>query len=306
MSVVFTEDLWVPVPAWFESRYPVIYDPTLVGDRELLLTRVRDAEALVVRNRTRVDEDLLQSAPLLRVVGRLGVGLDNIDVDACRDRNVQIVTARGCNGDAVAEYVLACMLFHSRFLHRVDDDVRAGHWNRLFATGNEIGGKTLGLIGAGDIARRVARRALACGMNVVGFDPYLDGNNVEIALTDFASVLDQSDYISIHVPLTNETHHLVGEDEFFRMKDTAVLINTARGGVVDESALYRSLVVHSDRHAFLDVREQEPPLANDPLGQLANITLTPHVAGITRESSHRVATYVLEEVDKVLNGLPVT
>ncbi len=302
MSVVITEDLWWSLPTWLESRYSVFYDPLLANDRARLLMLVKTAQALVVRNKTQVDLNLLDAAPQLKVVGRLGVGVDNIDQSACRDRGVQVVTARGCNGDAVAEYVLASMLHHARFLYRCNADVRAGQWDRQSATGGEIGGKTLGLLGAGDIAQRVAHRAQAFDMKVIGYDPYLAEQDAGIFLTDLDTVIGQADYLSIHVPLTAETHYLIGAQALSRMKPGAILINTARGSVVDEQALRASLMAHPDRHAFLDVREQEPPAANDPLYDLPNITFTPHIAGITYESAKRVAAHVLKEVHRVLSA----
>lgn len=306
VTVVISEDLWWELPEWFGRQYSVSYDPTLVEDRGRLLRAVESAHALIVRNKTRVDAELLAVARDLRVIGRLGVGLDNIDMDACDMRGVSVVVARGANGDAVAEYVLSCMLMHARSLHRADVAVRGGGWDRRGATGNEIGGKTLGLIGMGDIAQRVARRAAAFDMKIIGYDPYVPAThpmltNVRARLLGLTEVLREADFLSLHVPLTLATRHLIGAKALAQMKPTSVLVNTARGGVVDEAALLDWLRGNPNCRAFLDVRENEPPPADDALFALANVTLTPHIAGITHESSERVAASILKQVDRVLS-----
>ncbi|UOF91534.1 hydroxyacid dehydrogenase [Fodinisporobacter ferrooxydans] len=288
----------------------MIGDPTLYGKPEALADLAANAQALVIRNKTRIDRQLLKQLPQLQAIGRLGVGLDNIDIAACRERGVKVIAARGCNANAVAEYVFACMLEHARFLQRCDEATREGHWNRLLCMGRELNGKTLGLIGVGDIGQRVATRARAFGMQVIAYDPFVI--KTHSLIQDFGVRLDtlrqvcrEGDYISIHVPLTPATHSLIDEAQLAEMKETAVLINTARGGIIHESALHTSLQNHPNRYAFLDVREKEPPAADDPFRQLPNVILTPHVAGITQESSQRVAEMIFEDIDQVLQGQQV-
>ncbi|WP_067623081.1 hydroxyacid dehydrogenase [Alicyclobacillus acidiphilus] len=304
MRIVIAEDLWEPLPQWMRARYEVIYDPELFADEQALIEQTQSASALVVRNRTKVDERLLAAATELKIVGRLGVGLDNIDLSVCRNRNIQVIAARGCNANSVAEYVIASMFYHSRFLHRCDDLARQGVWDRQLATGSEIAAKTLGLIGVGDIGQRVAIRAKALGMRVLAFDPLLHEASMlvqdfGVERTDMDRLLSEADFVSIHVPLTPDTRHLLGLRELRKMKPASVLINTARGGIVDEDALCEVLVEQTSRFAVLDVRETEPPV-EDRLRSLPNTLLSPHIAGITHESSARVTDFVLRGVDDAL------
>jgi D-3-phosphoglycerate dehydrogenase len=308
-KVLIAEDLWWKVPTGFAERYHVVYEPGLVHDRARLLQSGQDTAALVVRNRTRVDSELLTQFPSLKVVGRLGVGLDNIHLDACRDRGVQVVAAKGCNAVSVAEYVTACLFHHARFLHQSDGSVRGGTWDRQGATGFEVFGKTMGLVGVGDIGHRVAIRAKALGLRILAYDPFVLPTSplvqdLGVELAPLNAVLEQAHYVSVHVPLTPETHHMIGEGQLQLMRADAVLINTARGGIVDENALAVKLTKHPQSVAYLDVREHEPPRDGDDLAQFPNVVSTPHVAGITKESSQRVAEFVLAQVDAVLRGEP--
>lgn len=310
MSIIISEDLWWPISDSFLSKHDVHYDATLVAKPDMLRAKMADATALIVRNKTNVNSDLLNHAKHLKIVGRLGVGLDNIDVLACRERGIQVVSARGCNATSVAEYVLACLFHHSRFLSRCSDNVKSGDWNRAFGTGQEIYQKTLGLIGVGDIGQRVAYRAKAFGMNVLAYDPFVFASSslvqdLGVKLVGLDELLEQSHFASIHVPLTPQTRHLIGEAQLRLMRDDSVIINTARGGIVDESALYQVLVDSPERAAFLDVLEHEPPAADDLLLSLPNAMFTPHVAGVTKESSTRVAEFILQQVDHALDGKPV-
>lgn len=311
MSIVISEDLWVSVPAWFLERYgEVRYDITLVSHRQALLNAVQDARVLIVRNKTLVDRELLQAAPSLAVIGRLGVGLDNIDVAVAKERGVKVVAARGCNATSVAEYVMACLLHRARFLERSNQQVKAGVWDRGLSTGSEIYGKTVGLVGVGDIGQRVASRARAFGMDVIAYDPFVLETSalvqdVGVRLVDLETVLTTSDFVSVHVPLTPQTKYLIGQRELMMMRPVSTVINTARGGVIEEAALQRVLAVRGEMAAYLDVREHEPPATADALSELPNVVLTPHVAGITRESSERVAQFIFRQVGNALDGAVV-
>ncbi|QSO45605.1 hydroxyacid dehydrogenase [Alicyclobacillus mengziensis] len=310
MSIVISEHLWWPLPDWFDESYPVMYDTTLVENRDVLLRKVQEAKAIIVRNKTRVDRELLEIAPQLKVVGRLGVGLDNIDVPACRDHDVKVVAARGCNATSVAEYVMACLLHHTRFLDRCSQIVKSGVWDRSLGTGTELYGKTLGLVGIGDIGQRVASRARAFGMRILAFDPFVLASSavvqdVGVELVSLEEVLTSSHFISVHVPLTRDTKSLIGMEQLHMMREASVLINTSRGGIIDENALSKVLVQRPTMAAYLDVREQEPPQQDEPLSQVPNATLTPHIAGITVESSARVAEFVLRQVANALSGSPI-
>lgn len=216
-----------------------------------------------------------------------------------------MVSARGCNANAVAEYVIACMFQHARFLGECDQHTRNGAWARQKCMGRELNGRTLGLIGVGDIGQRVALRAKSLGLKVVAYDPFVLKSNIlvqdfDVELAALQQVCQMSDYISVHVPLTPKTHYLIGETELAVMKEDAVLINTSRGGIIDEGALFTYLKKWPKRFAFLDVRETEPPASDDPFNLLTNVILTPHIAGITHESSQRVAELVLEDINRVL------
>lgn len=306
LEIVIAEDLWCDVPKWIAEKYKYVLDPALYKDRDRLKVVAEGARALVIRNNVRVDRDLLADLPDLRIIGRLGVGLDNIDLQACRERNVVVAAAKGYNANAVVEYVIAGIFHHARFLGQCDSYTKLAGWDRLKCMGNEVSGKTLGLIGVGDIGQRLAVRARALGLNVIAHDPFLLDSHMivqdfQVRLASLQEVCRQSDYISIHTPLTPQTYHMIGQTEFSKMKENAVLINTARGGLIDEGALLAILKQFPNRFAILDVREKEPPEKEDPFCLLPNVLLTPHIAGITHESVQRVTEFVLADVDRVLS-----
>ena len=309
MRVVVTELIWPEGLAELEASATVEYDPDLWRDPEALRKKVETADALIVRNQTIVDAALLHSGESLGAVGRLGVGLDNIDLDAARARSVPVVFARNANAVAVAEYVVAAMLDQSRNLRDANDDVRAGNWDRRRFTGTEIHGKTLGLVGVGEIAQRVARRADAFGMRVVGYDPYVapyDYPVIEtgVELMGLDDLLKVSDFVSLHVPLNPGTRGLFSLPTLRKMKQDAWLINTSRGGVIDEVDLCRALDERLIGGAVLDVLEQEPVPADSPLLEQENVVLTPHIAGLTEEAQVNTSVMVAREVLKVLRGEP--
>jgi D-3-phosphoglycerate dehydrogenase len=284
------------------------YDPTLWKEAPRLRERLAQCQALVVRNQTQVSADLLAHAPALKVVGRLGVGLDNLDLESLRSRGVTVVTGGSANAISVAEYALAAMLALSRKLTAADHNTKQGQWDRAtFGAGGELFGKTLGLIGLGDIGARVAKRAEAFGMRLIAHDPLITPNHfagaeLGIALLPLADVLRESDVVSLHVPLLPATKHLLNAERLAQMKPSAILINTSRGGIVDEAALADALRNGALGGAALDVREQEPPGPADPLAHCDNVLLTPHIAGLTAESQQRVCTAVAQDVVRVLRG----
>ena len=288
----------------FKGR-EVLFDPALVDDSARLLEAVGDARALIVRNRTQVREELLQAAAKLRVVGRLGVGLDNIDLAACERRGVKVLPATGANDTAVAEYVITAALLLLRRAWQAGAEVIAGRWPRQESIGAEISGKRLGLIGFGGIARETAKRALALGMRVCACDPYLpedDPNWSGVERQNFQEVLAAADALSLHVPLTDETRHLIDAAALKKMQPHALLINTSRGGIVDEAALRRALADGRLGGAALDVFEAEPLDAERGrvFEDTPNLILTPHIAGVTEESNVRVSRVTAENVLGVL------
>jgi (S)-sulfolactate dehydrogenase len=223
----------------------VVYDPDLYADRPRLMDAMSDANAILIRNRTIIDEDLLTAAPRLRVVGRLGVGLDNIDMEACDAAGVAVYPALGANSVAVAEYVMGALLVLARPVFGQTDAMIRGEWPRQgHAFGWELAGKTIGLIGLGSIARQVAVRAAAFEMRVVAHDPFVPADDTAwygVERLGLADLLAESDVVSIHVPRTAETIGLIDDEALAAMKPGALLINTARGGIVDESALIEAL-----------------------------------------------------------------
>lgn len=286
----------------------VHYDERLWNSPDNLFKWVAGANALVIRNQMNVTAELLDRAPHVKVIGRLGVGVDNIDLRAAHERGVTVVTARGANAMAVAEYVFAVLFYFSRQLHLVDQSVRRGEWNRSLG-GFELHGKTLGLIGLGDIGQRMAFRARNFGLRVVAFDPWqltthMAAMDMGVALKNFDEVFESADFVSVHVPLIESTRGLVDAGALARMKPGSYFINTSRGGIVDEEALLKAVQTGQLAGAALDVRTHEPSPSNDALYRESRILLTPHISGLTAEAGMRTATTVAEDVVRVLSGQP--
>ncbi len=272
----------------------VLYDPKLVDQPERLLAAVAECRALIVRNRTQVRGTLLAAAPRLKVVGRLGVGLDNIDVEACAARGIAVRPATGANDLAVAEYVLTAALLLLRRAWFASDRVIAGAWPRMDSIGREAAGKRLGLVGYGAIARLTAVKADALGFQVAAYDPYLPADHAawrHVERLALEELLASSDVVSLHTPLTPDTRRLMDAAALARMKPGAILINAARGGIVDEAALIAALKGDRLGGAALDVFETEPVDATggSAFRGVPNLILTPHIAGVTDESNVRVS-----------------
>ncbi|MDK1377288.1 MULTISPECIES: hydroxyacid dehydrogenase [unclassified Sinorhizobium] len=283
------------------QRYSVTYDPSLVDNPDRLQVELADAVALIVRNRTRVNASLLDHGPHLRCVGRLGVGLDNIDLDECRRCNVSVHPATGANDLSVAEYVMTAALMLLRGAWLSTAAVASGSWPRQTLIGRELAGRTMGLVGFGAIAREVAWRAQAMGMQIVAYDPHLPADNPawqSARNMSLEGLLEVADVVSLHVPLTPATTKMIGATEIAGMNTGAVLINAARGGVVDEQALADALRAGKLGGAALDVFEVEPLTAEAgaKFVGIPNLLLTPHIAGVTDESNVRVSSVIAEKV----------
>lgn len=305
-KLVVSEFLPEPHLERLRRRFVVVYDPDLYADRGRLLSEMGNAAAIFIRNRTRIDNELLASAPELRVVGRLGVGLDNIDLGGCAAAGVTVIPAVGANAVSVAEYVLGAILVLLRGVYDMTPSMVAGEWPRQgHAFGHELLGKTLGLIGLGSIARQVAVRAAAFGMGIVAFDPFLPDDDAAwgtVGKVSLETLLATSDVISLHVPLGEGTRNLIDAAALTLMKPTAVLVNTSRGGIVDETALAAALREGSIAGAALDVFSAEP-LGPEPAATFAdvpNLLLTPHLAGNTEEAVDRVAAMIVAAVEEAL------
>ncbi len=300
-DIVISEFMSEAAVSRLARRYDTLYDPNLADRPADLAEAVREARVLIVRNRTQVRGALLDAATRLACVGRLGVGLDNIDVDACRGRGIAVYPATGANDLSVAEYVITAALLLLRGAWFASADVAAGLWPRQRLIGRELAGRTIGLVGFGAIAREVAWRAQALGMQVAANDPHLLASDPAWRLARNVSLdglLDIADVVSLHVPLTDATRHMIGPRQFASMKKSAILINAARGGVVDEAALAEALRGGEIGGAALDVFETEPLTAEAGavFAGIPNLVLTPHIAGVTAESNERVSELVADLV----------
>jgi D-3-phosphoglycerate dehydrogenase len=288
------------------SKFEVKRLPNLWKDPEALAAHIKDCRALIVRNQTRVTQALLAAALRLVVVGRAGVGLDNIDVESASKAGVIVTYAPEQNSISVAELCLGLMLSLSRMIPQSNSETKAGQWNRQSLVGTELYGKTLGIIGAGRIGYLTARRAQAFGMKIVAYDPFINPDSVLLSelnakLVELDDLLAQADVVSCHIPVTTQTRGILDGKRLRRMKNTAFLINTSRGEILHEKDLVEALQSHTIAGAALDVRACEPPVAGE-LEKLSNVILTPHIAAFTHEAQHRVARAVCEDVARVLEG----
>ncbi|MBF2759608.1 MAG: hydroxyacid dehydrogenase [Ectothiorhodospiraceae bacterium AqS1] len=301
-DILITEFMDEDAVTSLRDAFEVHYDPDLHESPAEIAVLCASPRALIVRNRTLVDTRLLDAAPHLVAIGRLGVGLDNIDTDACAERGISVYPATGANVVAVAEYVIAAILIMLRGAFHARDRMRAGHWPRNDLVGCEASGKVLGIVGFGAIGRAVAERANALGMEIVAFDPFLAANDdawqgAHLRRVDsLPALLEVSDVISLHIPLTQATAHLIGAHEMAAMKPGAYLVNTARGGVIDEKALIGALTSGRIGGATLDVFEDEPLTADSPLIEAPGLYLTPHIAGLTCEAGVRVGSLIAKRI----------
>ena len=304
--ILISEFMDQPAVDQLAARHEVSYRPKLVDDAAGLAAAVAGVDAWIVRNRTQVRGAALEGARSLKVVGRLGVGLDNIDVPACEARGIQVIAAAGANAVSVAEYVVTLALVLLRGAYSSSRAVEAGTWPRqMLSQGREAAGKVLGLVGFGSIGQITAGKAAALGMRVVAHDPVMPADapawrDLGVEPRALEALLAESDVVSLHLPLTEQTRGLLGRPKLERMKRDAILINTARGGVVDEGAVASMLREGRLGGAALDVFDREPLPAGSPLAGAPNLILTPHIAGVTREANERVSALIAERVAAAL------
>ena len=307
-KIVITEFMDEAAVASLRPSFNVVYDSKLVDDAARLKAEVQDADAVIVRNRTQVRGDLLAACVRATVIGRLGVGLDNIDVPACEARGMQVIPATGANALAVAEYVIGTAMVLLRGVYHSGDAVASGQWPRAaLSNGREISGKCLGLVGFGGIGRLTARLAQGLGMSVIAYDPMLaEGSPVWIdtgvQCVSLEELVAQADVVSLHVPLTPGTAHLLSAQRIAQMKRGAIVVNTSRGGIADEAAVATALREGRLGGAAFDVFEPEPLVAGSPWQGCPNAILTPHVAGVTAESNVRVSTLIAAAVARALKA----
>jgi (S)-sulfolactate dehydrogenase len=267
---------------------------------------LQHSDALIVRNLTQVNQELLDGAPKLKVVGRLGVGLENIELPACAQRNIKVIPATGANAESVAEYVIGTALALTRGFLPATVQTLDGKWPRPHFSGyHEFTGKTLGVVGFGSIGRVTAQKALAFGLKCLAYDPMLPGKSIDVGgtavpLVTLDALLAASDAVTLHLPLLPETRGLFSAATLDKMKQGACLINTARGGIVDEKALAERLRSGRLGGAALDVFEKEPATDLSHFAGLNNLIATPHIAGVTSESNDRVSQMIADEVIRFL------
>ena len=271
-----------------------------------ILDVIGNFHIVIVRSRTTITKDMINKAVKCKIIARVGVGLDNIDQAAAKENNIRVINAVEGAMNAVAELVLGLMLAMARQTVRGDRGIRNGKWLKKELKGTELRGKYLGIIGVGNIGKRLGRLARALNMNIIGYDviPIDPEFSKEVGLmkADLDTLLQSSDYVSIHVPLLDSTHHLLNAQKISIMKNTAKIINTSRGGVVDEEALYEALSNNTLGGAALDVFESEPATGTK-LSELDNVILTPHIGAQTKEAQSLAANVIGEKIVQILRGV---
>ena len=282
----------------------VTYEPEITPEQ--IAEKIGNFEVVVVRSRTKMTRELVEKADKCQIIARVGVGLDNIDQDAAKEKNIRVINAVEGAITAVAELVIGLMLSMAREIPRADREIRNGNWIKKELMGSELKGKYLGIVGLGNIGKRLGRLARALNMNIIGYDvtPIDDEFSKEVGLmkADLDTLLSSADYVSFHVPLLDSTRHMINAEKLKMMKNTARIINTARGGVIDEEALYNSLKAGSLAGAALDVFEVEPATGNK-LITLPNFIATPHMGAQTKEAQLLAANIIAEKIIQILRGV---
>jgi len=282
----------------------VTYEPEITPEQ--IAEKIGNFQVVVVRGRTKLSRELIEKADKCKIIARVGVGLDNIDEEAAKEKNIRVINAVEGATTAVAELVIGLMLSMAREITRADREIRNGNWIKKELMGSELKGKYLGIIGLGNIGKRLGRLARALNMNIIGYDviPIDEEFSKEVGLmkADLDTLLSSADYVSLHVPLLDSTHHMINAEKLKLMKNTARIINAARGGVIDEDALYNSLKEGNIAGAALDVFEVEPATGNN-LTTLPNFVATPHMGAQTKEAQSLAANIIAEKIIQVLRGV---
>lgn len=282
----------------------ITYEPEITPDQ--IKEKISNFDIVVVRSRTKITKEMIDRATQCKIIARVGVGLDNIDVDAAKAKGIRVINAVEGAMNAVAELVLGLMLSLAREIPRADREIRNGNWLKKELMGSELSGKYLGIVGLGNIGKRLAKLARGLNMNIIGFDvmPIADdfARDVGLIKADIDTLLSSADYISFHVPLTETTHHLVNSKRISTMKKTAYIINTSRGEIIDEDALYGALKEGKIAGAALDVFEKEPAVGNK-LATLPNVVCTPHIGAQTKEAQTLAANVIGEKIIMILRGV---
>jgi len=282
----------------------VTYEPEITPEQ--IAEKIGNFEVVVVRSRTKMTRELIAKADKCKIIARVGIGLDNIDQEAAKEKNTKVINAVEGAITAVAELVIGLMISMAREIPRADREIRNGNWIKKELMGSELKGKYLGIVGLGNIGKRLGRLARALNMNIIGYDviPIDDEFSKEVGLmkADLDTLLSSADYVSFHVPLLDSTRHMINAEKLKMMKNTARIINTSRGGVIDEEALYNSLKDGSLAGAALDVFEVEPATENK-LITLPNFIATPHIGAQTKEAQLLAANIIAEKIIQILRGV---
>ena len=282
----------------------ITYEPEITPEE--ILGKIENFEVVIVRSRTKITKDMIEKATKCQIIARVGVGLDNIDQTAAKEKNIRVINAVEGAMNAVAELVIGLMLSLAREIPRADREVRHGNWIKKELMGSELRGKYLGIVGLGNIGKRLGRLARALNMNIIGYDVVpIDvefSSDVGLMKADVGTLLASSDYVSLHVPLLDSTKHLINAEKMSTMKNTSRIINTSRGGVIDEDALYEFLKDGKLGGAALDVFEVEPATSNK-LASLPNFISTPHMGAQTKEAQSLAANVIAEKIIQILRGV---
>jgi len=282
----------------------VTYEPEITPEQ--IAEKIGNFEVVIVRSRTKITKELIEKANKCKIIARVGVGLDNVDQAAAKEKEIRVINAVEGAMNAVAELVIGLMLSLAREIPRADREVRNGNWIKKELMGSELKGKYLGIVGLGNIGKRLGRLARSLNMNIIGFDvvPIDEEFSKEVGLmkADLDTLLTSSDYISLHVPLLDSTRHMINAEKIASMKNTARIINTSRGGVIDEKALADALKTGKLAGAALDVFEVEPATSNE-LAALPNFISTPHIGAQTKEAQSLAANVIAEKIIQILRGI---
>ncbi|MCR9280586.1 MAG: hydroxyacid dehydrogenase [Rhodobacteraceae bacterium] len=292
-----------------DHGYETVHTPAYADSDVISTLLVETGAEGIVSRMGRLDADVLEKAPNLRVISKHGVGVDNIDLQAAASRGIPVLVATGANAVSVAEHAIALMLATVKRILPLDAGLRAGRWEKAGFLGRELAGSRLGLLGMGSIAQATGRIAKGIGLNLIGYDPYADNDVFESLdakrCSSLEELLEQSDVLSLHCPLTDQTRQILNAEAIARMPEGSYVINTARGGLIDEDALLAAIQSGHLAGAGLDTFAVEPPQANHPFFSENRIVVTPHIGGVTREAGARVGVEAVRGIFQVLDGQPV-
>ena len=288
-----------------KKNFEVHYDEKLCDQTEKFDKIIKDFDGLIVRNKTKVTKSLLDKTDNLKFIGRLGVGLDNIDTEYCKVKKINVQPATGMNADSVVEYVVSSSLSLIKKIPLFNNGTIKGEWPRTNIKSEEINGKTLGLIGYGSIGRKVSKYCLNLGLNIIAYDPYLKNQTIEknVKFVELNQIYEASNIISLHLPLTDETKNMINKSSFSQMKNKPIIINTSRGGIINESDLIEAYNKNNISGFALDVFEKEPIESEfyNKIKPGMNCILTPHISGVTTESNIRVSDFIVKKITDFFN-----